>query len=111
MFNAVLKRENSPLNYEFTAAVFAVESFNYDVRRAEMDVRVVGFADEYAYNAYKAKLANNEYHDLERSMILNRSFTVKKSDVESAQLSLAGEGILAIIETVLQEQEAMFQSA
>jgi hypothetical protein len=43
-------------------------------------------------------------------MILNRSFTVKKSDVESAQLSLTGEGILTAIETVLQEQEAMFQS-
>jgi hypothetical protein len=110
MFKAVLKRENSPLNYEFVNAVFSVESFNYDIRRADIDVRVVGFADERAYGVYKDKLTNNEYHDLERSMVLNRTFTVKKADVDSAQQTDA-LSMLTAIEVVLQEKEAMFQSA
>ncbi|PKP53808.1 MAG: hypothetical protein CVT92_02430 [Bacteroidetes bacterium HGW-Bacteroidetes-1] len=111
MFTGTLKRENSPLSYEFTNAVFVVESFNYDVRRAEMDVRVIGFADEYAYNAYKAKLEKNEYHDLERSMVLNRSFSVKKADVDAAVDTLSGAGMVAAIEAVLQATEPIFQNA
>jgi hypothetical protein len=84
MFKCPLKKEFNKLEYDFPMAVFELETFNFDRRRKTIDVRVVGFADENAYNKYKAKIQKSEYHDLERSMVMNQHFSINIDEVKSS---------------------------
>jgi len=116
MFKCPLTRENNQLNYEFPNSVFFVESVSLDLRRDNFDVRVVGFADAFAYQAYMGKLANAQYHDLERSMVFNRNYNVKRVDIDKAIAGASDEvtgisDILNAAETVIIANEEMFKNA
>lgn len=89
-----------------------VESFSYDMRRKSIDVRVSGFADKVALDAYIAKINAGEFHELERSMVFNRHFNLNVADVISHDTPADDCFVQATnaIELTLIEKEALFSN-
>jgi len=112
MFKCPLSREQNNLNYAFENAVFVVESFNYDVRRKSINVRVSGFADQVALESYLSKINAGQFHDLEKSMIFNRHFDLNVVDVVSHDTPADDCFVqtLNAIELALIEKEEMFKN-